>query len=94
MNLTIFSDLIFILVLVVLIFIIKAYTQTIKVKKKSVEKCNEIINLLKKESFKYKQISQRLVLSDNLQTTLFKRFFKITEDLLWVQKMIFDNHLN
>lgn len=93
LSLTIFSIIIFTLVLVLLIFTIKVYTKTKKNIEEGLKKCNEINGLLKSEIFKNKQISQKIDLADGLQTTLFKRFFKITEDLLLVQKLIFDNYL-
>lgn len=94
LNFTIFSIVIFVLILVLLIFTIKIYFETKEVKEKGVEKYNEISDIIKSEIFKNKQISQNLILAEDLQTSLFNCFFKITEDLLFVQKLIFDDHLN
>lgn len=94
LNLTIFSVIIFILILVLLFFVIKVFTEIKKDKKKGLVTYNKINGLLKSEAFKNKQISQHMVLANNLQATLFKRLFKITKDLLLVQKLMFDNYSN
>jgi len=94
LNFTIFSIIIFVLILVLLIFTIKVYFDTKKDKERGLEKYDEIRFRLKSEIIKNKQISQSLNLAEDMQNTLFNRFFKITEDLLSVQKLIFDGHLN
>ncbi|WP_346242891.1 hypothetical protein [Mariniflexile soesokkakense] len=50
-------------------------------------------NLLE-ETAKLERTKEKTLLVEGLQKILFKRYFKIIEDILLMQKFIFDNYVN
>ncbi len=49
---------------------------------------------LKFEMESFQKNSQKITVFDDLNKTLFKRLFTITKELLFLQKLIFDNYRN
>lgn len=86
-----FSLTVYSIVFLLLALICKVY---IDVKKSSIisnERFNDLNKLIKAEDEKNQQIYQKLVLVNNLHESLFNRLFKITNDILLFQNLIFDN---
>lgn len=49
---------------------------------------------LKIEMESFEKNSQKIIVIEDLNETLFKRLFKITKELLFLQKLIFDHYRN
>ncbi|WP_338357294.1 hypothetical protein [Yeosuana marina] len=49
---------------------------------------------LKFEMESFQKNSQKIIVIDDLNETLFKRLFTITKELLFLQKLIFDDYQN
>ncbi|MEN3325091.1 hypothetical protein VP395_15240 [Mariniflexile soesokkakense] len=84
----------YILVLVLILLVAKAAFQTMHLKKSG--SINYLIlqeNLLE-ETAKLERTKEKTLLVEGLQKILFKRYFKIIEDILLMQKFIFDNYVN
>ncbi|GAA4893003.1 hypothetical protein GCM10023311_16820 [Flaviramulus aquimarinus] len=90
MNFDFFSILIYLLLAVLLAFIVKAYWDTQAIKENAFRNHLLLEEQLVLENNKSKMNIEKLYLSDNLQKSVFKRLFKITKDILLLQKLIFD----
>lgn len=86
-----FNIIIFILIFVVIVFIIKVYYESEKNKELSKKHYQKLNIVLKNETSKSYVISEKIALLESLHESLFKRLFKITQEVLLFQKLIFDS---
>lgn len=84
----------FILVLIGVfgVFNIKTYTETRRINKIGKQKYSRLESDFAYEEKKHEINSQNLILLDELHKDLFKKLFKITREILIVQKIILNNH--
>lgn len=85
-----FNITVIILIIVLLVFIIKVYLNTQKDIFIANKQFENITDLIKAETLKNKLTSQKIILINDLHNSLFKRFFKITKEILLLQKLIFE----
>lgn len=85
-----FNSVLCALVIFLLAFSGKVYMDTKKDASIATKRIKNLNNFLKIERLKDKQVSQQIVLTNRLHDALFKRLFKITKELLLLQKLIFD----
>ncbi len=76
------------------LLVIKTMLHTHTLKKTAKQTCSILERqVAMKTKILYKN-SQNTILMDGLHQSLFNRFFKITQDLLLVQKFIFETYCN
>lgn len=83
---------IYALVFVLVLFVIKAVFQNKYLKKTAIKSELILQENLFQESNKLEKTKQKLLLVEDLHHTLFKRFLKITEDILLMQQFIFETY--
>jgi len=88
----VFIWVIYALVFVLVLFVIKTIFQNKYLKKAAIKSELILQENLFQESNKLEKAKQKLLLVEDLHHTLFKRFFKITEDILLMQKFMFEIH--
>ena len=87
-----FNWFIIVLIGVLGFFNIKTYIDTIRSTKKSKQTYSKLVSDFVNEEKKHEINSQNLILLDELHNDLFNRLFKITRDILLMQKMIWNNY--
>jgi hypothetical protein len=83
-----FNCFIIILIGVLIFFNIKTYIDTIQSTKKSKQSYSKLVSDFMSEEKKHEINSRSLILLDELHNNLFERLFKITRDILLMQKII------
>lgn len=74
-------------------FNIKTYTEIRRINKIAKQKYSRLESDFAYEEKKHEINSQKIILLDELSKNLFNRLFKITRDILLMQKIIINNHL-
>lgn len=87
-----FNWFIIVLIGVLGFFNIKTYIDTIWSTKKSKQTYSKLVSDFVNEEKRHEVNSQNLILLDELHNDLFNRLFKITRDILLMQKTIWNNH--
>lgn len=87
-----FTFAIYLLVLISVSVIIKIIFQTITENKIENNKYVLWEERIASEQLKLKQINYKIELLNQLQESLLNRFFKITRDIILMQKLIFENY--
>lgn len=87
-----FNLLILVLIGFFLFLNIKTYNQTLRISEISKQKYLDLKCDFVYEEKMSKINTQNIVLLDELDKSLFERLFKITQDILLIQKIILDNH--
>ncbi len=84
----------FALIAVLILISVKMVVNNLNLNKLADVYCKNLSKNLKAERKLFEKNSQKIILIDDLNEALFKRLFKITKELLFVQKLIFNNYLN
>lgn len=84
---------IYTLVLILILFVIKTVVHGISLKKTWDENCIVLQKNLVTEQIKLDNNKEKLQLVEDLHKTLFNRLFKITRDIIIMQKLIFETHI-
>jgi hypothetical protein len=87
-----FNCFILVLIGVFVVFNIKTYTETRRINIIAKQKCSRLESDFAYEEKKHEINSRNLILLDELHKDLFEKLFKITRDILLVQKIILNNH--
>ena len=90
MSFDFFGILIYFLLVVLLAFVVKAYLDTQLIKENKNRNYLVLQEQLLIEKEKCNVNTEKLRLADNLQNSLFTRLFKITKEIILLQKLIFD----
>jgi len=85
-----FNIVLILLISVLLLFIIKSFIKTNVINKRGKNNLVVLDNKYRLELEKCKLNNQNILLLDDLYVSLFSRVFKITQDLILIQKIIFD----
>lgn len=88
-----FSAVIYLLILVVLIYIIKAIIDLKDLNVKGTYNYLKFKNKLRVLKEENKIINNKIVLVEALYETLFNRLFKINSELILIQKLFFDKRI-
>lgn len=89
-----FVCLIYLVSIMLVIFCVKVLFKSIALKRLAKEKDKLLQETLISENLKFKRNNENILMIDNLNNILFNRIFKITQDVLLVQKFIFENDMN
>ena len=84
---------IYLVVLVLIFFIVKTVFVTISLKKMAYKTYGVLQENISQEHFKFQNNSEKMLLAEDLYKTLFYRFFKITRDIISMQKLIFETYI-
>ncbi len=84
----------FALIVVLILISVKMVVNNLNLNKLADIYYENLSKKLKAERKLFEKNSQKIILIDDLNEALFKRLFKITKELLFVQKLIFNNYLN
>jgi hypothetical protein len=87
-----FNTVIYLIIVFLIIFIIKVNTNTISLNKRSKEKHKVLEESVNKEKIKGQIINQHMSLANNLEQTLFYRFFEISKELIALQKLLLNSN--
>lgn len=88
-----FNYLILIFIVLFVFFAIKSYAETLQTAKTAKQTYSRLLRDFVNEEKKHKINSQNIILLDELHSIMFKRLFKITRDILFIQKILLNNHL-
>lgn len=84
---------IYLLVLVVVFCIIKVVFYLISEKKMNSKICFQLQKNIIQAQSKLQTNHEKVQILEELHTTLFNRYFKITRDIILMQKLIFEIHI-
>jgi flagellar biosynthesis/type III secretory pathway M-ring protein FliF/YscJ len=89
-----FLVVIYILVFILMFFVVKTVFQNMILKKAMIESSFSLEEKLIKEQVKLANNKEKLLLVEALHETLFDSLFKITRDIILMQKLIFEKLTN
>ena len=81
------------LVFVLVFCIVKTIIHTISKKKQKNDTCFQLQERIMIAQLMLQNNNEKIQLVEYLQKTLFNRFFKITRDIILMQKLIFETHV-
>lgn len=83
---------IYIIIIFFVIFVIKVYMHTIRLNIIGKEKQAKLEASFNKEKIKGQIINEHVTLANNLEQTLFYRFFEISKELIGLQKLLLNSN--